>query len=211
MTRPASQPVDLPPPRIHPTALIEEGVRIGRGSAVWDGVHIRRGAVIGERCIVGEKTYIAYDVVIGDLVKINAFVYVCAGVTIEDMVMVSAGTVFTNDRFPRAADPARRVPLTSEPTPETLSTVVRRGATIGANATIGPGIELGAFSMVGMGAVVTRAVLPLQLVVGCPARPAGWVCMCGAPLRPRRGRTVACATCDRSYAIARGRPVLPRV
>lgn len=211
MTRSASQPAELPPPRIHPTALIEEGVRIGRGSAVWDSVHIRRGAVIGERCIVGEKTYIAYDVVIGDLVKLNAFVYVCAGVTIEDMVMVSAGTVFTNDRFPRAADPALRAPLRSEPTAETLCTVVRQGATIGANATIGPGIELGAFSMVGMGAVVTRSVLPLQLVVGCPARPAGWVCMCGAPLRPRRGRRVACVTCDRSYAMARGRPVLPPV
>jgi UDP-2-acetamido-3-amino-2,3-dideoxy-glucuronate N-acetyltransferase len=186
-------------------------VRIGGGTAVWDGVHIRRGAVIGERCIVGEKTYIAYDVVIGDLVKLNAFVYVCAGVTIEDMVMISAGAVFTNDRFPRAADPALRMPLTSEPTAETLSTVVKQGTTIGANATIGPGIELGAFSMVGMGAVVTRSVLPLQLVVGCPARPAGWVCMCGAPLRPRRGRRVVCVTCSRSYATASGRPVLPPV
>ena len=211
MSRSANHPAELPSARIHPTALIEEGVRIGRGSAVWDSVHIRRGAVIGERCIVGEKTYIAYDVVIGDLVKLNAFVYVCAGVTIEDMVMVSAGTVFTNDRFPRAADPALRAPLTSEPTQETLSTAVRQGATIGANATIGPGIELGAFSMVGMGAVVTRSVLPLQLVFGCPARPAGWVCMCGAPLRPGRGRRVVCATCDRSYAMARGRPVLPPV
>ena len=186
-------------------------MRIGRGSAVWDGVHIRRGAVIGERCIVGEKTYIAYDVVIGDLVKLNAFVYVCAGVTIEDMVMVSAGTVFTNDRFPRAADPTLREPLTSEPTAETLGTMVKQGATIGANATIGPGIELGAFSMVGMGAVVTRSVLPLQLVIGCPARPAGWVCMCGAPLRPRRARQVGCVSCARSYVMARGRPVLPSV
>lgn len=197
------------PPRIHPSALIEDSVRIGEGTAVWDHVHIRHGAAIGRQCIIGEKTYIAYDVVIGNLVKINALVYICAGVTIEDMVMVSAGTVFTNDRFPRAAHPETRELLTSEPTEETLKTVVRRGVTIGANATIGSGIELGEFSMVGMGAVVTRSVLPLQLVLGCPARPAGWVCMCGHPLRPDRRRRVICSICGRSYPLRNGRPSLP--
>jgi acetyltransferase-like isoleucine patch superfamily enzyme len=189
--------------------LIEIGVRVGDGTVVWDHVHIRRGAAIGRQCIIGEKSYIAYDVVIGDLVKINAFVYICAGVTIENMVMVSAGTVFTNDRFPRAARPGTGELVTSEPTEDTLKTIVRRGATIGANATIGPGVELGEFSMTGMGAVVTRSVLPFQLVVGCPARPAGWVCMCGRPLRIGRSRRTTCGACGRIYPLRNSRPRAP--
>lgn len=190
--------------RIHPTAIVEPGVRLGANTAVWDNVHIRRGAEIGRDCIIGEKTYIAYDVKIGDLVKLNAFVYVCAGVTIEDMVMVAAGTVFTNDRFPRAAIPERRELITSAPTEATLSTTVRRGVTIGANATIGPGLELGEFSMVGMGAVVTKYVKAFQLVVGCPARAAGWVCVCGELLRGASSSSRRkCPRCRRAYAVTR--------
>ncbi len=194
---------DRRPPtvQIHPTAIVEPEVRIGPGTAIWDHVHIRRGAAIGRQCIIGEKTYIAYDVRVGDLVKINAFVYVCAGVTIEDRVMVAAGTVFTNDRFPRAALPEREALVTSEPTEETLRTTVRCGATIGANATIGPGIELGAFCLVGMGAVVTKDVESFQMVWGCPARARGWVCVCGQPLAaPRPQGQTACRRCRRSYA-----------
>src|SRR5689334_19766088 len=89
--------------RVHPTAIIEDGVTVGARTSVWDHVHIRRDASIGSDCIIGEKTYIAYGVSIGDLVKINAMVYICAAVTIERGVMISAGTIFTNDRFPRAA------------------------------------------------------------------------------------------------------------
>jgi UDP-2-acetamido-3-amino-2,3-dideoxy-glucuronate N-acetyltransferase len=170
------------PPRIHPTALVEDGVHLGPGTAVWDNAHLRRGARIGRDCILGEKTYVAYDVQIGDLVKLNACVYVCAGVTIEDGVMVAAHTVFTNDRFPRATDPDLRALLGSEPSAATLQTRVRRGATIGANCTIGPGIELGAFCMVGMGSTVTRDVPAHALVVGNPARLAGVVCRCGEPV-----------------------------
>ncbi len=95
---------------IHPTAIIEEGVELGAGTAVWDNVHIRHGARLGDECIVGEKTYIAYGVRIGHRVKINAMVYICSAVTIEDGVMVSAGTVFTNDRFPRATTPDLQTP-----------------------------------------------------------------------------------------------------
>src|ERR1700676_3953961 len=91
--------------RIHPTALIEKDVTIGDGTSVWDNVHIRLRTGIGEQCIVGEKTYIAYGVKIGHRVKINAFVYICNAVTIEDGVMISAGTIFTNDRFARATMP----------------------------------------------------------------------------------------------------------
>jgi UDP-2-acetamido-3-amino-2,3-dideoxy-glucuronate N-acetyltransferase len=165
--------------RVHPTALVEEGVSLGDGVAVWDNVHIRRGARIGRGCIVGEKTYIAYDVVVGDLCKLNACVYVCAGVTLEAGVMVAAHVVFTNDLHPRAADPELTALQTSAPTAATLATVVRRGATIGANSTIGPGLELGAFCMVGMGSVVTADVPSHGLVVGNPARLVGAVCRCG--------------------------------
>src|SRR5512134_4198968 len=91
--------------RIHPTALVEEGVEIGDGTSVWDLVHIRAPASIGRNCIIGEKTYIAYGVEIGDRVKINAFVYVCNAVTIETGVMIAAGTIFTNDLYPRATTP----------------------------------------------------------------------------------------------------------
>nr|MCU0705280.1 N-acetyltransferase [Fimbriiglobus sp.] len=82
--------------RVHPTAIIERGVSLGRGTSVWDNVHIRHDATIGDDCIVGEKTYIAYGVKVGHRCKLNSFVYLCAGVTLEDGVMIAAGTVFTN-------------------------------------------------------------------------------------------------------------------
>jgi acetyltransferase-like isoleucine patch superfamily enzyme len=166
-------------PRIHPTAIVEDGAAIGPGTAVWDCAHVRHGASIGRDCIVGEKAYVAYDVRIGDLCKLNACVYVCAGVTIEDGVMVAAHTVFTNDLHPRATDPEITALATSAPTAATLATRVRRGATIGANCTIGPGVDLGAFCMVGMGSVVTADVPAHGLVVGNPARLVGAVCRCG--------------------------------
>ncbi len=88
---------------IHPTAIVEDGAVVGPDTAVWDAVHIRRGAVVGAGCIIGEKTYVAPHARIGDRCKLNAAVYVCSAVTIEDGVMIAAHTVFTNDRFPRAA------------------------------------------------------------------------------------------------------------
>lgn len=193
-------------PVIHPTALVEEGVEIGDGTRVWDNVHIRRHARIGRSCIVGEKSYVAYGVVIGDFVKINTAVYICAGVTVEDFVMLSAHVVFTNDRFPRAGNRELTGLETSDVTDETLETRVGRGATVGANATLGPGVDLGAFCMVGMGAVVTRDVAAHGLVVGNPARLVGWVCRCGPPLtrfsgEPPTGLEIACEHCGRRYAI----------
>ena len=118
--------------RIHETAIIEDGVTFGDGTSVWDNVHIRQGTSIGEQCIIGEKSYIAYDVKIANRVKINAFVYICFGVTIEDGVMISAGTVFTNDQFPRATTPDLASLRSSQPDEETRETIVRAGATIGA-------------------------------------------------------------------------------
>ncbi len=199
--------------RVHPTAIVEDDVELGAGTSVWDNVHIRRGARIGDECIIGEKTYIAYDVRIGNRVKLNASVYVCAAVTIEDGVMISAGTVFTNDRFPRAASNDLRTLRGSTPDEHTLETRVCAGATIGANATIGPGIVVGRFAMVGMGSVVTRSIPAHHLGMGNPARSSGAVCRCGellvkfAPAAEGQGR-VRCETCGDLYELSGTRVTL---
>ena len=193
---------------VHPTALIEKNVTLGEGTKVWDNVHIRRDAKIGKSCIIGEKTYVAYEVVIGDFCKLNASVYVCAQVTIEDFVMLAAHTVFTNDRFPRAGNRELTGLETSDVTDETLATRVCRGVTTGANCTIGPGITLGEFAMVGMGSVVTKSIPPYGLVVGNPARLVGWLCQCGHPIdktgeMPAESRHLGCTVCGRSYSLGR--------
>jgi acetyltransferase-like isoleucine patch superfamily enzyme len=164
---------------IHPTAIVENDVVIGEGTSIWDNVHIRRGSSIGEDCIVGEKTYIAYDVVIGSRVKINAMVYICNAVTVEDGVMISAGTIFTNDRFPRATTSDLKKLRPSEPDEHTLPTLVKKGATIGAGCVIGNDLSVGRFAMVGMGSLVTKNVDDFHLALGHPARPVGCVCRCG--------------------------------
>lgn len=186
--------------RIHPTAIIEEGVRIGDGTAVWDNAHIRQNASIGRHCIIGEKSYVAYDVIIGDYVKINSFVYIPAGVTIESKVMISAGCVFTNDKFPRAFDYRSGKLGDSAPNEETLETVVREGATVGAAATLLGGLEIGRFSMVGAGSVVTKSVRAHALVIGNPARQVGWVCVCGPRLQ-KKGRRFVCPRCRQEYTL----------
>ncbi len=199
--------------RIHPTAIVEDGVQIGPGTSIWDNVHIRHSTRIGSECILGEKTYIAYDVWIGDRVKINAFVYVCTAVTIEDGVMISAGTVFTNDRFPRATTPDLQRLRASDPDEHTRPTLVREGATIGAGCVIGNDLAIGRFAMVGMGSVVTRSVPDFHLVLGQPAASVGCVCRCGQLLlrfaTPRGigGQRVACAACGRAYALDEARVV----
>ena len=196
--------------RIHPTAIIEDGVSIGSKSSVWDNVHIRHGATIGEECIIGEKSYIAYDVKIGRRVKINAFVYICAAVTVEDGVMISAGTVFTNDRFPRATTTDLKHLRPSEPDEETLSTLVKEGATIGAQCTIGNDLSIGRFAMVGMGALVTKSIPDFHLVIGQPAKSIGYVCRCGkvlamiANLGPKADQQLLCSSCGLKYRCQNG-------
>jgi acetyltransferase-like isoleucine patch superfamily enzyme len=187
--------VTAPAVRIDSTAIVEDDVRIGNGTSIWDNVHIRFGTTIGEECIVGEKTYIAYGVRIGNRCKINANVYICTAVTLEDGVMVSAGTVFTNDRFPRATTPDLRRLRSSDPDEETLPTLVREGATIGANCTIGNDLVIGRFAMIGMGSVVTKSVPDFHLVIGNPARFAGCVCRCGKLL----DADLQCAACGSQY------------
>ena len=196
--------------RVHPTAIIENKVQLGRDTSVWDNVHIRHDTVIGDECIIGEKTYIAYGVKVGDRVKINAMVYVCNAVTIEDGVMISAGTIFTNDRFPRATTPDLKQLRSSDPDEHTLPTLVREGATIGAGATIGNDLTIGRFAMVGMGSVVTKDVPDFHLVLGAPARSVGCVCRCGQLIVKFPSGIAAnfpklrCPACEREYAVSDG-------
>jgi UDP-2-acetamido-3-amino-2,3-dideoxy-glucuronate N-acetyltransferase len=164
---------------VHPTADVEDGVQIGPGTKVWHLAHIRKGAQIGADSSLGRNVYVDAGVSIGDRVKIQNNVSVYAGVTLEDDVFVGPAAVFTNDLHPRAHNANWKV----------TATTVREGASIGANATIVCGVELGAHSMVAAGAVVTRDVQPNQLVAGCPASHRGWVNRLGDvvsrdPVRP---------------------------
>ncbi|WBB81616.1 acyltransferase [Micromonospora sp. WMMD882] len=150
---------------VHPTAEVEEGATIGDGTRVWHLAHVRSTATIGAGCVIGRNVYVDSNAVIGDRCKVQNNVSVYQGVTLEDEVFVGPCAVFTNDFRPRAQNPDWQI------TP----TVVRRGASIGANATLVCGIEVGRYAMIAAGSVVTRDVAPYQLVAGNPARPKGWV------------------------------------
>jgi UDP-2-acetamido-3-amino-2,3-dideoxy-glucuronate N-acetyltransferase len=196
--------------RVHPTAIIEADVQLGDGTSVWDNVHIRHHAKIGAECIIGEKTYIAYEVQIGHRCKINACVYICAAVTLEDGVMISAGTIFTNDRFPRATTPDLQQLRSSAVDEHTLPTLVREGATIGAGCTIGNDLTIGRWAMIGMGSLVTKSIPDFMLALGHPAKPVGVVCRCGkllmrfAPDWIPEQTGLVCTDCHRTYDLRAG-------
>jgi len=157
---------------VHPTAIVEEGAFVGPGTKIWHRSHIRAGSRIGSDCTIGFAVYVDEGARIGDRCKVQNHVSVYRGVVLEDDVFVGPHATFTNDRQPRAgSDPWKVVP-----------TNVRRGASIGANATIVCGVELGPWSMVGAGAVVTADAPAYGLVLGSPARLVGWVCECGQRL-----------------------------
>lgn len=158
---------------IHPTAVVEEGASIGDGTRVWHFVHVRRGARIGRNCNIGKDVYIDVDVVIGDNVKVQNFATIYRGVVIEDDVFIGPHVTFTNDLYPRSFS------TDWKPVP----TLVKKGASIGANATIVCGVTIGEYAMIGAGAVVTKDVPPFGLVYGNPAKLRGFVCYCGRPLR----------------------------
>lgn len=173
----------LPPPSIHPTAVVEDGAEIGAGTNVWHFVHVRSGARVGERCVLGKSVFVDAGAVVGSGCRIQNFVSIYSGVTLEDDVFVGPSAVFTNDRYPRASGDRWQL----------LPTLVRRGASIGANATLLCGITVGEWAVVGAGAVVTRDVEPHRLVVGNPAKAVGWVCRCGRKVPEEPGR--ACPVC----------------
>jgi UDP-2-acetamido-3-amino-2,3-dideoxy-glucuronate N-acetyltransferase len=157
---------------IHPTAIVEDGAIVGPGTRIWHRSHLRAGSRIGSGCTIGFAVYVDTGVVIGDRCKIENHVSVYRGVTLGDEVFVGPGVTFTNDLYPRA----------DAPTWEIVPTQVHRGASVGANATIVCGVEVGERSMVGAGSVVTTDVPAHGLVTGSAARLRGWVCTCGRPL-----------------------------
>jgi acetyltransferase-like isoleucine patch superfamily enzyme len=171
---------------VHDSAEVERGASIGAGTRVWRRAHIRTGASIGRDCNIGANVFVDAHVLIGDRVKIQNNVSVYEGVELADESFVGPAAVFTNDVNPRATGEWQLTP-----------TFVRKGASVGANATVICGVELGEHCLVGAGAVVTKSVLPHQLVLGNPARAAGWVCRCGAVVSraAERPTDLTCETC----------------
>ncbi len=175
----------MPEIKIHETAIVDEGASIGEGSAVLHWSHICAGARIGENCSIGQNVYVANSVTIGNGVKIQNNVSVYDNVTLEDGVFCGPSMVFTNVNNPRAFIERKH---------EYRNTIVRRGASLGANCTIICGLEIGEYAFVAAGAVVTEDVVPYALVVGVPARQKGWVSKSGERLElPLSG--VASAKC----------------
>ena len=158
-------------------ANVSDGAIVGEGTRVWALVQIRKGAHVGRECILGRGVYVDSHVTIGDRVKVQDYVTIYDGVTLEDGVFVGPHVVFTNDRVPRAVNPDGTVKLASDWV--VSRTLIREGASLGANATILCGITIGRWAMVGAGSVVTRDVPDHGLVVGNPARLIGYVCRCG--------------------------------
>ena len=164
----------------HETAVIDAGAQIGEDTKIWHFCHIMPGAVIGKNCNLGQNVFIDSGVSIGNGVKIQNNVSVYNGVLIEDDVFLGPSMVFTNVINPRSFIERKQ---------EFKETIVRKGATIGANASIVCGLEIGAYALVGAGAVVTKNVLPFALLMGNPARQAGWVSEQGYSLVFEDGQT----------------------
>lgn len=174
---------------VHESAYVDEPVDIGKGTRIWHFCHVMPGAKVGEDCNVGQNVYIGRDVIIGNNVKIQNNVSVYERVTLEDDVFCGPSMVFTNVINPRS-----HVPRKDEFKP----TLVRRGATLGANCTIICGVTIGRYAMVGAGATVTKDVPDYALMVGVPARRAGWVCACGIRLALDEERA-ECKACGATY------------
>jgi UDP-2-acetamido-3-amino-2,3-dideoxy-glucuronate N-acetyltransferase len=178
-------------PFVHPTAVIDKPASIGAGTKIWHFCHVMPGAVIGDRCSLGQNVFVAANVRIGDGCKIQNNVSVYEGVILEDDVFCGPSMVFTNVRIPRSHVPRN----TSD---DYAKTLVRRGATIGANATIVCGVSIGEYAFVGAGAVVTKDVPSHALVYGNPATVHGYACLCGERLEFAGGRA-SCEACMGVY------------
>jgi UDP-2-acetamido-3-amino-2,3-dideoxy-glucuronate N-acetyltransferase len=190
---------------IHESSYVDDGAVIGDGTKVWHFCHVMGGAVIGERCSLGQNVVVMPGTRIGNNVKIQNNVSVYEGVELEDDVFCGPSMVFTNVINPRSAVSRKH---------EYQRTLVRRGATIGANATIVCGATLGEYAFVGAGAVVTKDVKSYALVTGVPARQVGWMCRCGERLpdeadrdqgsgngEPNVGPRLVCGACNTAYSL----------
>lgn len=180
---------------VHESSYIDEGVSIGRGTKIWHFSHAQKGAKIGEGCSIGQNVNVSNNVKIGNGVKIQNNVSIYEGVELEDYVFCGPSCVFTNDLTPRSKYPKGNVGY--------KSTLVKYGASIGANATIVCGNTVGRWAMIASGAVVTKDVPDYALMTGVPAVQIGWVCECG--LRLREGQK--CLDCGREYELVDGKLV----
>ncbi len=172
---------------VHESTYVDDDVEIGAGTKIWYFCHIQKGARIGKNCSLGQNVNISNNVKIGNGVKIQNNVAVYEGVEIEDDVFCGPSCVFTNDLTPRAKYPKGHANY--------KRTLIKRGASIGANATIVCGHTVGEWALVGSGAVVSSNVLAHALMLGVPARRKGWVCECGEILR----NSLHCTMCNREY------------
>lgn len=176
----------------HPTAVIDEGCIIGDGTKIWHFSHMMTGCVIGERCILGQNVVVSPGVRLGNNVKVQNNVSIYEGVICEDDVFLGPSMVFTNVINPRSAIPRKH---------EYRKTLVKRGASIGANATIVCGNEIGEYALIGAGTVITKPVLPYALVVGNPAKQIGWVSEYGHRLEFDKDGLAVCKESEEKYQI----------
>jgi UDP-2-acetamido-3-amino-2,3-dideoxy-glucuronate N-acetyltransferase len=179
---------------VHESSFVDEPCSIGAGTKIWHFCHVMRDSVIGQRCNIGQNVVVASGVRIGDNCKIQNNVSLYTGVILHDDVFCGPSMVFTNVLNPRS-EVVRR--------DEYKRTLVRRGASIGANATIICGVTIGTYAFVGAGAVVARDVPDFALVVGNPARRTGWMCRCGIKLDVSEAR-VTCRACGTEYQLHEG-------
>ena len=190
----ACTPVDAPRKHssyIHPSAIVDESCEIGKGTKIWHFCHVSGKSRIGENCSLGQNVYVASDVRVGNNVKIQNNVSLYTGVELEDDVFCGPSMVFTNVINPRSHVSRKH---------EYRRTLVRQGASVGANATIVCGVTLGRYSFIGAGAVVTKNVPDYALMAGVPAVRIGWMCSCGVRL-PQHGSHATCAECGRRYRL----------
>ncbi len=178
---------------VHPSSYIDENVKIGRNTKIWHFSHILKNTEIGENVIIGQNVMIGPDVKVGNNCKIQNNVSVYKGVELEDDVFCGPSCVFTNVYNPRAFIERKN---------EFKKTLVKKGATIGANATIVCGVTIGKYSFIGAGAVVNRDIPDYSLVVGVPAKQIGWVCKCGTTLKPQNQNNILkCPNCNNEYKL----------
>jgi len=173
---------------VHETAVIDEGAELGDDAKIWHFTHVCEGAQIGARSVLGQSVFVGRHVKIGRGVKVQNNVSVYSGVTVEDDVFLGPSCVFTNVLTPRAHVERKE---------EFRPTIVGRGATVGANATILCGHDIGEYALIGAGSVVTRSVPPHAVVVGNPAHRTGWACRCGEVLRAEG----TCHRCGSRYRV----------